>query len=218
MSMTFPYQAIIFDLDGTLIDSSPSILQCFGAVLAEVGLQPLVPLTDTLIGPPLRQTLINLTGTTNNDLLDQLVDRFKARYDTAGYRETKAYAGVDSLLARLAESGIPVAIATNKRRIPTLKIIEYFGWQRFFSLVGTLDTPTPPHANKAALIKSQLAELGVNSGSSLYVGDKLEDGEAALSNDMPFCAAAWGYGQWEKRTMPSDWHYAESTFELAKFF
>ena len=125
MQRSIPYNAVLFDLDGTLIDSSPSILSCFGRVLDEAGLQPLVPLSNSLIGPPLRQTLINLTGLTDNGQLNQLIERFKVYYDSEGYKASKVYDGIETILDHLVQSGISLAIATNKRRVPTLKIIEY---------------------------------------------------------------------------------------------
>ena len=217
MNMPTPsYKAVIFDLDGTLIDSSPSILRCFGDILNEAGLQPLVPLNDTLIGPPLRQTLINLTGRSENDLLDRLIDSFKACYDSEGYKATLVYEGVEAMLERLAEYGIPLAIATNKRSIPTLKIIEHLGWEKYFRIVGTLDTPAPPHANKAALIRFLLNEIGAAADTSLYVGDKYEDGEAATANNMAFCAAGWGYGEWDVKEMPPRWYVVKSAQEFVQ--
>lgn len=199
------FQTVIFDLDGTLIDSSPSILKCFGHVLDEHGLTPLVPLCDALIGPPLRQTLVNLTRITDSAFLDRLVDGFKDCYDTEGYKETRVYAGVEALLFHLAAAGVSLAIATNKRRIPTLKILEYLGWERYFTLVGTLDTPSPPHADKGVLLGSLLRELSVQAADSVYMGDKLEDGKAAEANQMPFIAAGWGYGEWSSSILKPEW-------------
>lgn len=209
-----PFQAILFDLDGTLIDSSPSILNCFGSVLHDAGLRPLVPLTDSLIGPPLRQTLINLTGETDAALLDCLVDGFKECYDTEGYKATKVYGGVDAMLELCASRSIPLAIATNKRRIPTLKILHHLGWGNYFRIVGTLDTPVPSHVNKAALIGALLNELGTSADRSLYVGDKYEDGKAAAANRMLFCAAGWGYGEWDTVKTVPEWHIAPSVHKF----
>ena len=218
MRNNITYQSIIFDLDGTLIDSSPSILKCFGHVLDETNLKPLVPLSDSLIGPPLRQTLTNLTGSTDSALLDRLVESFKACYDTKGYKATLVYEGVENMLETLSKSGIPLAIATNKRRVPTLKIIEHLGWNNYFRIIGTLDTPVLPHTNKAALIRFLLNEIGVTAETSLYVGDKWEDGEAATANSMPFCAAAWGYGEWDTAMMPSGWQFIQSAPELTRLW
>lgn len=196
MSATPTCSAIIFDLDGTLIDSAPSILQCFEAALTVAGLQPVVPLTSALIGPPLRSTLTRLAGLNDDTMLDRLTAGFKKFYDTEGYKSSIVYPGVEALLTELSKLPIHLAIATNKRRVPTLKIMEHLGWNRYFSLIGTLDTPSPPHPNKVALIRSQLNDLGVASETSWYVGDKFEDYEASAGNGMPFMAAGWGYGDW----------------------
>ena len=212
------YQTVIFDLDGTLIDSSPSILKCFGRIINDAGLQPLRPLSDSVIGPPLRQNLINLTGETDSALLDHLVDSFKACYDTEGYKATRVYDGIVPMLAHLTKCGIPMAIATNKRRIPTLKIIEHLGWNRYFESIGTLDTPVPPHTDKAALIRFLLTEIGVTAEKSLYVGDKWEDGVAADANDMAFCAAGWGYGEWNAVKISPGWQVIKTARELTKLF
>ena len=215
---SLPYEAVLFDLDGTLIDSSPSILNCFAAIITEAGLKPIVPLEDSLIGPPLRQTLINLTGSTDSDLLDKMVADFKACYDTEGYKATRVYEGVETLLEHLTTCGIPLAIATNKRRIPTLKILEHLGWSKYVCIVGTLDTPAPPHVNKAALIKSILNEMAVSAESTLYVGDKWEDGVAAEANKVPFCAVEWGYGEWNSTQMPPTWVVINNVRDLLRLY
>lgn len=210
-----PCQAIIFDLDGTLIDSAPSILQCFASALSDAGLQPAVPLNASLIGPPLRKTLMHLTGVNDDAILDRLTNSFKEFYDTEGYKASRVYPGIDALLAELSALPIPLAIATNKRRIPTLKIMDHLNWNRYFSLIGTLDTPSPPHPDKAALIRSQLNEMHASAENSWYVGDKWEDGEAAQNNGMPFIAVDWGYGDWDGNNLPESWLNAKTALELA---
>lgn len=190
-------EAILFDLDGTLIDSAPSILACFSSVLREAGIASLVPLDSSLIGPPLRKTLQIMTGIDEAAELDHLAGRFMEIYDTSGYRETVVYDGVEKLLATLHHSRIPLAIATNKRRAPTLKILDHLAWQPYFSLVGSLDSATPAHPDKATLIASMLKNMDLKPSTTLYVGDKHDDGIAAAASRMPFAAAAWGYGEWD---------------------
>lgn len=207
-------KSIIFDLDGTLIDSSSSILECFERVLREANLQPALPFDNSLIGPPLRQTLMNLTGLPAGDQLERLATCFREIYDTEVYRATRAYPGVDDILSNLASQGIPMAIATNKRLTPALKILEHFGWGEYFRIVGTLDAPGNHHADKASLLKSMLAETQADAKTVHYMGDKWEDGEAAMANGMPFIAAGWGYGDWDKVEMPADWLLVNSPYEV----
>lgn len=211
-----PYRSVLFDLDGTLIDSAPGILACFSRVLEEANLQPVVPLSNSLIGPPLRQALKSLTGLPEGEALEGLAVSFREIYDAEGHAGTRVYPGVEDLLARLASEGIPLAIATNKRRTPTLKIVEQLGWKQLFRIVGTLDTPSIPHAGKGALLGWVVDQIGADAGTSLYLGDKWEDGEAAAANGMPFFAAGWGYGDWDGVAMPADWRLVRSPRELAE--
>jgi phosphoglycolate phosphatase len=210
-----PYQSVVFDLDGTLIDSAPGILASFASVLERAGIAPAVPLDDSVIGPPLRQTLMIISGLPDGADLDRLALDFREVYDTEGYLTTLSYPGVDEMLCELAAHRIPLAIATNKRRVPTLKILDHLGWGGYFRLVGTLDTPGSQHADKASLIKSVLADTGARGPSSPYIGDKWEDGEAASANGMPFFAASWGYGAWDRATMQAPWGLVHAPGELA---
>ena len=187
-------KTIIFDLDGTLIDSSTSILAGFAGAFAEEGISPLLPLAPEIIGPPLKETLALLAGTDDPALIDRLADRFKKHYDTTGYRQTTVFEGIDEALKRLAEI-VPLHIATNKRLHPTLKIIDHLGWRTYFATVRALDAWTPPEKNKAAMIRRQLAEESIAIESAIYIGDREEDFLAARSNALGFALADWGYGK-----------------------
>jgi phosphoglycolate phosphatase len=200
-----PIKTIIFDLDGTLIDSSKSILAGFASAFHEEGITPTRPLSPEIIGPPLKQTLAILAGDTDPALIDRLADRFKHHYDGEGYKETTVFEGIDEMLSTLQKRAIPLAIATNKRLLPTRKIIRHLGWEHYFLELFALDSWTPPAANKAAMIGRALGALGLEHQHTLYVGDRREDGEAAGANRMPFALAEWGYGEIEAG-LPAEWH------------
>ena len=188
-------QYIIFDLDGTLIDSAPAILAGFEAAFIECGLSPKVLLTSSVIGPPLMETLATLAGSNDPAILSPLAVAFKTYYDNTGYLETKAFPGVAPMLEDLRDRGHSLYVATNKRIYPTLRIIELFGWQDYFLGVYALDSFTPPLGNKSELLGRLLTELRLAADETLYVGDRDEDGEAAAANNMEFLMAVWGYGQ-----------------------
>lgn len=188
--MTF--QSIIFDLDGTLIDSSPSILASFKGAFSKANLQPVKPLTPEIIGPPLKETLKNLLGENDTEKIDQLAEFFKESYDTEGYKQTQAFAGVEHLLAELSKTK-PLYIATNKRIKPTLLILEHLGWQQYFKGVYALDMPEAAAINKAELIAYVLRTLSIKTTEAIYIGDRVEDKKAALANNLDFCYAKWGY-------------------------
>ncbi|NJD25032.1 MAG: haloacid dehalogenase [Betaproteobacteria bacterium] len=198
-------QCIIFDLDGTLIDSSASILKGFANALESHEIAPKLPLTAALIGPPLRQTLSTLTGISEPSVIDSLASAFMTYYDSEGYKATEAFTGVDEMLRSLVHQGRMLHIATNKRQYPTLRIVEHLGWSELFASVWALDCRRPPYPSKAAMIASLLAMHEIDPASAAYVGDRPEDGEAADANALPFFAADWGYSSFPDEGLPTAW-------------
>jgi phosphoglycolate phosphatase len=191
-------KSVIFDLDGTLVDSAPGIIDCFRQVLADRALHPIRPLNASLIGPPLRDTLRTLTGLADEDpLLDNLAEDFKTHYDDSACHTTPEYAGISSVLKSISARGISLHIATNKRIIPTRRIVEHLGWNPLFSSIYARDSFSPPLKSKAQLIQRLLDEQAIDFQDAIYVGDTQDDGKAALENQMPFWAALWGYGQFD---------------------
>jgi phosphoglycolate phosphatase len=211
-----PCKCLIFDLDGTLIDSAPSILSCFSKVLKETGVSPREPLDERLIGPPLAQTLQNLTGIHDEAVIAAMIGLFKQYYDTEGYRDSLPYAGVAEALAELKASGYELALATNKRILPTRLILGHLGWDVMFSSVWALDSFEPRLTDKTAMLHEILNRSGVMPELTVYIGDKVEDGLAAQANAMHFVAARWGYGEFDGA--PEHWQLLDSPIGLVSIF
>lgn len=185
---------IVFDLDGTLIDSQASILASIKIALEEVGITSVVPLTKDLIGPPLLETLGAICGTRSAAEISMVATRFKEAYDTKGYQYSVRYEGIDDLLGWLHAGGYRICLVTNKRMIPTKKIIDYFDWHRYFSYVYTIDSAGVPFRNKTEAIAALLKESSIDPAHAVYVGDRHDDYEAATNNDMKCLLVQWGYG------------------------
>ncbi len=191
--MSRTIDTVIFDLDGTLVDSALGILQSFTLTFQTLGLHPVQPLTRSIIGPPLREALRFLAGNVPLDVIDQLVDTFKTHYDTSGFLATQAYPGVALMLNHLSNAGLPLFVATNKRQNPTEKIIEMLHWRHYFQAVYSLDSLRPEPASKAELIRRMVDIFSLRADSTLYVGDRHEDGSAASQAGVLFFHATWGY-------------------------
>ncbi|EXI78664.1 MAG: 5'-nucleotidase [Candidatus Accumulibacter appositus] len=189
------FQAIIFDLDGTLIDSRAAILDAFGKALAEKGIAPRIALSAVRIGPPLAETLRELSGSDDEALLESLAEHFKAHYDSSGYRASEVFAGIPELLEALAENGRRCFLATNKRIVPTRLILQYLQWEPYFEEVYALDRETPRLPDKRSMLARLLAEQALDAQNCIYVGDTPEDEAAARANALRFTAVSWGYGQ-----------------------
>lgn len=184
---------IIFDLDGTLVDSSPGILASLSSAFHETGLKPSRPLTAALIGPPLRDTLVDLCECDEQAPLEQLIDSFKAHYDNIGYLQTHPFSGINDMLHALADKGIPMHIATNKRSVPTEKILRTLGWTTLFNQVLSPDSFTPSLTSKALMLAQLLCDAELNPQHCLYVGDRIDDYHAAQENSLAFGLAEWGF-------------------------
>jgi phosphoglycolate phosphatase len=189
------FQAIIFDLDGTLIDSRAAILDAFGKALAEKGIVPRIALAAVRIGPPLAETLRELSGSDDEALLDALAAHFKAHYDSSGYRASEVFADIPELLEALATSGARCFLATNKRLAPTRLILQYLQWEPYFAEVYALDRETPRLPDKSSMLARLLAEQALDAQNCIYVGDTPEDEAAARANGLRFAAVSWGYGE-----------------------
>jgi phosphoglycolate phosphatase len=186
---------ILFDLDGTLIDSADSILTGLSTVLAEAGISPRLPLERSLIGPPLRGTLARLAGDQDPARIAALAGRFTQWYDAGGFRGSTVYPGIDHLLPELCSRGHTLHIVTNKRLAPTRLILDWLGWHSYFDRIDTQDrVPEQPLASKDAVIGRLLFDAGITAANGVYVGDRLDDHLAAERNGLPCLMVAWGYG------------------------
>lgn len=208
MTAMVRYPHILFDLDGTLIDSAPAILASFREAFASTGVAPVRSIDESVIGPPLTETLQLLSGSNDPALIGRISDAFKASYDSEGYKATAAYTGVGELLAQLAAAGRQLSIATNKRIHPTRLILAHLGWLDYFSHVYALDLFTPRLPDKAAMIARLLADQNIARDQAIYLGDRSEDGESADANGLPFIAVTWGYGSLTASEMRPGWRAA----------
>jgi phosphoglycolate phosphatase len=202
------YQHILFDLDGTLIDSAPAILASFREAFAKTGIAPARSIDESIIGPPLTETLQHLAGSQDPALIARLAEAFKASYDSEGYKATAAYDGIGAMLAGLAAAGLTLSIATNKRIHPTRLILDHLGWRHHFAHVYALDLFPTRLPNKAAMIGRLLADQAIPRDQAIYIGDRSEDGESADANKLPFIAVTWGYGSLQAEEMREEWRMA----------
>lgn len=196
---------IIFDLDGTLIDSAPSILDSFKQAFSLLKIKPSVPITADVVGPPLMPTLERLAGKDDSVLLQQLATSFKEHYDEAGYKEAAVYQGIEALLKMLQEAGVSLYIATNKRDFPTQKIMRHLNWDSLFDGVFALDSYSPPLTAKPLMVERIMTDYAIEPADTIYVGDRYEDGLAADHNQIDFAMVTWGYADQSVTTLKPNW-------------
>ncbi len=188
---------IIFDLDGTLIDSADSLVNCFERVLKLNSIQPIVSIDKNIIGPPLLETLTNITGSKDVELLKKLSHDFKLSYDNIGYKATTIYPGITNILNFLFKSHTDLYIVTNKRIEPTRKIINYLSWNHYFKGIYSLDAFNPSFKSKDEVLRKVINIHAIPIDKAIYVGDRSEDEKAASDCGLNFLGVNWGCGNWD---------------------
>lgn len=193
---------VIFDFDGTLVDSAPAIIATLERTAHKHGLQPQRQAGRDMIGPPLLATLSGYLGVTDANLLEALAASFKQVYDSEGIEATLLYPGVATLLQNLQAKGCRLWLATNKRQRPTELLLEKFLLRGLFASVYCLDTRQPPYADKTQMLIELLREQGIAATDAVYVGDTSHDEKAAAGAGLAFIGVAWGYGSGVQQLSP----------------
>ena len=186
---------LLFDLDGTLLDSLPGIAFSVHQACREIGLpQPAADLRN-LLGPPIRTIFSRAVGTDDPNLLDLLEQSFRASYDNEGWRKTSCFEGAHSALGRMKAEGHQLFVVTNKPKHIAVRILEREGLLLFFEKIYTRDSRTPAFASKDEMLGEFLANYGASSGDCLMVGDTVEDAAAASAVKIEFIYMNHGYGR-----------------------
>lgn len=185
---------LLFDLDGTLTDSKPGILNCIQHALSAHG-RPVPPPDDLgwCIGPPLRETLARLLGDDSSDLLDPVIETYRGRYGSIGLFENELYPEIVETLSTLREQGHTMHVATSKVEVYAKRIIDHFGLAEFFVSVNGSGMDGS-RANKAILIAHVLQAQGIDPAECVMIGDREHDMIGATANRIPAIGALWGYG------------------------
>jgi phosphoglycolate phosphatase len=186
--------ALVFDLDGTLIDSAPDIHAAANRVFASHGHAPFA--FDTVRGfigngvGVLVSRLLSSRGLPGDGPVHQaMVANFIALYEDA-FHLTRLYPGVMAALETLAQAGHPMAICTNKPESPARAALRHFGLEPFFPVVVGGDS-LPQRKPDPAPLRAAMAGLGATR--ALFVGDSEVDAETARAAGIPLALFTAGY-------------------------
>lgn len=178
------FRHIIFDLDGTLVDSAQGIQWSVERALEECGLPPLVAPLAPFLGPPIRRILAQVTGSGDGPMLDTLENAFRTSYDNEGWCMTRCFPGTAAALRELARYGLGLWLATNKPSIATARILSALEIERYFNQVVCRDSRRPAYESKAEMLAALIARRGLCRDQCLMVGDTAEDRQAAEAAEI----------------------------------
>jgi phosphoglycolate phosphatase len=188
--------ALIFDLDGTLTDSKPGILDCLRKTLNAHGIVAAGPL-DRFIGPPVEAWTAELLPNGRDEDRIVLARDYRGCYDREGWKNNSVFPGVAEMLAALKTAGHALYVCTSKQEHFAIRILGLFQLTGFFSAIYGDKAEYASHS-KIDLLARLLQDRGLAKESTWMIGDRSFDIDAAHANGIRCVAAGWGYGSAEE--------------------
>lgn len=196
-----PYQAVLIDLDGTLVDSIPDLAMAANAMRVELGMDELAleqishyvgKGMDNLIKRSLAAQLD--APEPDQALFEQAKAIFKKHYHLLNGQHSQVYPGVVAGLQRLTSMGLALAVVTNKPHEFTHPLLERTDLMRYFDVIVSGDTCPQKKPHPLPLLYA-CAELDVHPSEAVFIGDSLNDAEAAQAAGMPVLILPYGYNE-----------------------
>lgn len=191
--MNYKYKLAIFDLDGTLLDTSKGIISSVKKVITDNNLKELS--TNELlsfIGPPI-QNSFGKYYELDTQQCQKLAEKFRNIYKDSFLYEATPYEGIYELLQLLTNNNVKFAVATYKREDYALQLLEHFGFDKYSDNLHGAD-------NNNVLKKKDIIEICIsNSNVSdrneiVYIGDTASDLNAAKETNVSFIGVNYGFG------------------------
>jgi phosphoglycolate phosphatase len=206
---------IIFDLDGTLVDSLPGIEASARYAVGECLPGIALPEIRELIGPPIRTIFSRLWPERNREEIDATVAAFRRHYDSEGCLLSRLYPKVAETLSHLRDAGMTMFVLTNKLALSAGIILENTGIRPFFSDVMSPDSVEPFYSIKSEGAAILQARHHLVPQRTALMGDGVDDVEAAAVGGFVFVAAVYGYGSANRDRTPGIL-FAQTFSEIAR--
>jgi len=190
-------RAILFDLDGTLVDTAPDLAATMNVLLEQHG-RPALDAQGVrhLVGEGARVMMARAwaeTGTPASEgELDDLFDAFLDYYINNIADFSRPFPGVEEVLKRLIDSGAKLAVCTNKPDVPTHKLLDALDLTKYFGAVIGADTLSECKPHPAPLLEA-IARVQGTADHAIMVGDSKIDIHAARAANVPVIAVTFGY-------------------------
>ena len=205
-------RVVVFDLDGTISDPLLGFARSVNHALRLHGLPERAPgELARFIGPPLDETMIELSGSADSAIGTRLIADYRQRYAELGYAENTLYDGMPEALRALRERGATLGLCTSKRADFAERILRLFGLRELFAFVSGGDIGI----HKWQQLKA-LRDCGTIGADAVMVGDRAVDIAAAHRNGLQACGVRWGFGSLEELQAERPLHLAAVPQDLPR--
>lgn len=208
------YDVILFDLDGTLTDSSPGIINSIIYALKKYNIE--VDDTNTLkkfLGPPLHESFKEFYGFDDDKSMEAVLF-YREYFSTKGLLENQVYEGIPSLLSELVKQGKRLIVATSKPQKFTDKIMEHFGLAKYFEFIAGSNMDGT-RSKKAEVIEYALHQCKITDKSkAVMIGDRKHDILGAKAVGIDAIGVEYGYGDYEELNCAGATYIAKTVDEL----
>ena len=185
-------RAVLFDLDGTLLDTREGILRSIEYASKVLGFPELSEEERlSFVGPPIQESMMRHYGC-DKESAQKAADIFREYYSTEALFGAKPYDGIYELCEILKEKGIRMAVATYKREDYAIRLLKHFRFHEYCEVMHGADGQNV--LKKADIVRMCLNELGVTEAESVLIGDTDNDAKGAAAAGIPFLAVSYGFG------------------------
>lgn len=210
---TGSYRAIVFDLDGTIVDGFDIIYESFNHSLVKLGLEP-VPThrIKKVIGPALSEGFRRLVP---SELVDDGVKIYRAYYKDRYLERTMLFSGMRETLKMLKDNNIIVGLITNKKGAFASELMDYLKLSKYFDFIKGAEEGCLPKPD-GAMIDAAARQYGLEKSEIIYVGDSSIDGSFARNSGVDFIAVGMGLGKEDELYRYKPISYCASVEELQR--
>lgn len=191
--MNRKYDLVIFDVDGTLLDTTEGVLSAVKYTINTLGYEMLSEkVLSTFIGPPIQDSFAKAYGL-EGDILQEIATIFRDQYSKVDLLKAVPYEGIYDVMSSLVDNNIKIAVATYKREDYAITLLKHYGFDKYTNIMFGGD-----HENKLKkkdIIEKCILESGISDRERIImVGDTRHDALGAAGSDIDFLGVTYGFG------------------------
>jgi phosphoglycolate phosphatase len=194
--VTTDWTCVLFDLDGTILDSAPGITASLAWTFEQLGL-PIPSPTELLayVGPPILESFRERAGMTHDEA-EHALATYRPHYAKVGVLDATVHSGVAELVERIGESPLPLSLATSKPESLATTALTHFGLAKYFDFFtgASEDEVRSSKADVVAEALRRLEQAGFDISRPVLVGDRHHDVDGGAEHGVPTIFVTWGYG------------------------